>query len=158
MSKKFDDQKPAREPMAIFVPDEELSQDALLYLYHLERSEEFFQAKVRLRDKLRRGLIPGIPPKPHQVIDELKNVLTSQQLELLRWLADRDGMSASLADIARYRQELPGEIGPDEEATERKFCGRLRKQLERMSSCVQIDILRGQKVVRLLIRPASNPI
>jgi hypothetical protein len=158
MSKKSDEQKPTREPMAIPVPDEELSKDELLHLYRMERSEEFFQAKVRFRDKLARGLIPGIEPKPYQVIDELKNVLTSQHLKLLHWLADRPAMSASLADIARYRQGLPREVGPVEEATERKFCGRLKKKLEPMSSRVRIDILKGQKIVRLVILPAFDPV
>jgi hypothetical protein len=151
MSKKSADQKPTREPMAIPVPDEEQSKDELLYLYRLERSEEFFQAKVRFRDKLARGLIPGIAPKPHQVIDTLKDDLTSQQLELLRWLAERRDMEAPLADVSRYRSKPKGTITKADEAKERKYLGRLSDKLLNMKAIVQIEIVGRQRRVRLRI-------
>jgi hypothetical protein len=134
------------------VPIEELSIEELRYCLQLAESEEYIDGRARMDDAIARGLIPGIPPRPHQAIDALKGNLTIGQLELLRWLAERPNMSAPLADVVRYRSKPQRRINAEDEHKERMYCRRLNNKLVDMNASVQLDIVRGKRMVSLVIR------
>ena len=101
MSKKSGDQKPTREPMAIPVPDEELSIEELRFIVRLQRSKEYIDGLARAYDAVARGLIPGASLPLTPPIDTLKHALAPRKLKLLQWL-ERRPVSVTVREGATF--------------------------------------------------------
>jgi hypothetical protein len=124
------------------VPLDEMDAETLRYVIRL--TPEASENTNRFLDLVKRGLVPAIAPPASEFLSDIEPKLSTRQVELLRWLAARDGRAAPLSDVTMYRikykKGLKRVLTKGDWRSHRKFCERLRVKLVSLGTRFQLHI------------------